>query len=378
MVRTPGRLALAYALLAVLLVVVAVLISRDAGTPGGLRIRGADVSFTLEEEAAGTRLRDRGERTSIESALAVHGATHVRLRVWVDPRPGSSGDLATALTLARRAHTAGLSLVLTLHYSDTWADHQHQPTPAAWQGLDLDHLVPVVQEYTRGVVSAFADQGTPADVVQIGNEVDHGMLWPVGAASGGDWSAFTRLLQAGVAGLRAATGPTPRTMVHIAAGGDARWAVSFFTHLEAVGVTPDLLGLSYYPFWNGSLDDLGRTVTALAERFDTDVLVAETSYPWTLDDADGMGNLVASRDQLPDGERFPPTPAGQAAYYEELRRVLAAVPDGHAAGFLVWEPGWGSAIEAAPGTGNQFDNLTLFDRAGRGLPALDALRPGRG
>lgn len=368
------------ALLAVLLVgsVVAalvVMVSRDSGTRGALRIRGADVSFTLEEEAAGTRLRDRGERTSIESALAAHGATHVRLRVWVDPRPGSSGDLATALTLARRAHAAGLGLALTLHYSDTWADNDNQAPPAAWTDLDADGLAAAVEEHTRTVVSAFADQGTPADVVAIGNEVDHGMLWPAGAVSGGDWSGLARMLQAGLAGLAAASGPTPASMVHIAAGGDVARAVSFFRHLQGEGVTPDLLGLSYYPFWNGSLADLGRTVSALASEFGTDVLVVETAHPWTLEDADGAGNIVATRDQLPDGDRFPPTPEGQAAWFEELRRVLTAVPDGRGAGFLAWEPGWGSAVEAAPGAGNQHDNLTLFDRAGDGLPALAALRP---
>jgi arabinogalactan endo-1,4-beta-galactosidase len=374
-VRAPGRLALACALLAVLLVVVAVLISRDVGTPGALRIRGADVSFTLEEEAAGTGLRDQGDRTSIESALAAHGATHIRLRVWVDPRPGSSGDLATALALARRAHAAGLGLALTLHYSDTWADNENQTPPAAWTDLGLDGLAAAVEEHTRTMVSAFADQGTPADVVAIGNEVDHGMLWPAGAVSGGDWSGLARMLQAGLAGLAAASGPTPASMVHIAAGGDVARAVSFFRHLQGEGVTPDLLGLSYYPFWNGSLADLGRTVSALASEFGTDVLVVETAHPWTLEDADGAGNIVATRDQLPDGDRFPPTPEGQAAWFEELRRVLTAVPDGRGAGFLAWEPGWGSAVEAAPGAGNQHDNLTLFDRAGDGLPALAALRP---
>ena len=107
----------------------------------------------------------------------------------------------------------------------------------------------------------------------------------------------------------------------------------------------------------------------------TDVLVVETAHPWTLEDADGAGNIVATRDQLPDGDRFPPTPEGQAAWFEELRRVLTAVPDGRGAGFLAWEPGWGSAVEAAPGAGNQHDNLTLFDRAGDVLPALAALRP---
>jgi arabinogalactan endo-1,4-beta-galactosidase len=371
----PGRVAFVLALLAVLLVGAAVLIPPGTDTPGALRLRGADVSFTLEEEAAGTRLHDGDRTATVESMLAAHRATHVRLRVWVDPQPGSSGDLATALTLARRAHAARLGLVLTLHYSDTWADNDNQTPPAAWAGLAPDEFAAAVEEYTRTVVSAFADQGTPADVVSIGNEVDHGMLWPAGAVSNGDWSGFARLLRAGFAGLAAASGPTPASMVHIAAGGDAVRAVQFFARLRAHGVAPDLLGLSYYPFWNGSLADVGRTVSALAADSGTDVLVVETAHPWTLEDADGAGNIVATRDQLPDGDRFPPTPEGQAAWYEELRRVLTAVPGGHGAGFLMWEPGWGSAVESAPGVGNQHDNLTLFDRTGQALPALAALRP---
>ncbi|SDZ23875.1 arabinogalactan endo-1,4-beta-galactosidase [Geodermatophilus africanus] len=366
---------LAVPLLAVLLVGAAVIGSGVVGTPGALRLRGADVSFTLQEEAAGTVLRDGGRTAPIESVLAAHGATHVRLRVWVDPAAGSSGDLATALALARRAQAVGLGVVLTLHYSDTWADNENQTPPAAWAGLDAAGLAAAVEEHTRAVVSAFADQGTPADVVSIGNEVDHGMLWPVGSVSGGDWSGFARLVRAGLRGLAEASGPPPSSMVHLAGGGDAVRAAAFADRLRDEGVLPDVWGLSYYPFWHGSLDDLGRTVSALAAASGTDVLVVETAHPWTLQDADGTGNIVATRDQLPDGDRFPPTPEGQVAWYEELRRVLTAVPDGRALGFMVWEPGWGSAVEAAPGAGNQHDNLTLFDRDGRGLPALAALRP---
>src|SRR5262245_11469434 len=144
-----------------------------------LRLRGADISFTLQEEAAGVRYRDHGAVRPIETLLARRGANAVRLRVWTAPPAGYS-DLGAALTLARRARRAGLKVLLDLHYSDCWADPAHQITPAAWPSLDLDTLSSTVRVYTRDAVRQFAEAGAPVDIVQIGNEVTGGMLWPLG------------------------------------------------------------------------------------------------------------------------------------------------------------------------------------------------------
>ena len=148
-----------------------------------LSVRGADISFTLQEEAAGTQYRDlRGRKGSVERILAGSGGNYVRLRVWTDPPAGYS-TLDSALTLAKRAKRAGLKVLLDLHYSDFWADPGKQPTPKAWQGQDLPTLAETVRHYTRHAVAAFARQGTPVDMVQVGNEVTSGMLFPTASST---------------------------------------------------------------------------------------------------------------------------------------------------------------------------------------------------
>ena len=377
---SPGRRqrrTLGWSLAVVVAVVLgsAVVVEQTMGTdtPGPLRIRGADISFTLQEEAIGTAIHGPHGRAPIEDVLAAHGANTVRLRVWVDPAAGTS-SLPAALTLARRAAAAGLRIVLALHYADTWADHAVQSTPAAWTGLDLDGLVSRVRSYTASVVTAFAQQGTPVAVVQVGNEVDSGLLWPTGRLATAGWDAVARLLEAGVSGVRSGGGDHPDVMLHLAASGNTDAVVRFVGEMAARGVRPDLLGLSYYPWWHGSLTTLQHTLDTVAEEFDLDVVLAETARPWTLDDGDDEPNGVRSDADLPDGSVYPATPAGQAAWAEALRGVLHRVPGGHGVGFLFWEPGWLPGVPAVPGVGSAYDNTTLFRWDGTPLPALVALR----
>jgi arabinogalactan endo-1,4-beta-galactosidase len=340
-----------------------------------LRIRGADVSFALQNEAAGNEVSDNGAILPVERILANHGANYVRVRVWVNPTPGTS-DLAAGLELARRAKAAGLRIILNLHYSDSWADRSNQETPNAWRGEGPAALAKTVEEYTRRTVTAFSDRGTPATIVQVGNEITHGMLWPTGRVysdRGEDWAEFLRLLKAGVTGaLSAEPKNPPEIMIDTDTGGDATVSRNFFDHVVAADIPFDLIGLTYYPFWNGSLSGLAKNLSDLATRFDKNILIAETSYPWTLSDGDHERNVVTSNHQLPDVAKYPPTERGQEEYYQALRAVLRAVPGGHGAGFLVWEPSWLPGVGAGGQTGNAFDNLTMFDADGRGLPSLDA------
>lgn len=342
----------------------------------GPRVRGADISFTPQEEAAGRSYRDNGAVQPVERILSARGANYVRLRVWTAPPAGYS-TLSSALTLGRRARQAGLKILLNLHYSDFWADPGKQPIPAAWSGQNLSTLAQTVRAYTRDAVSAFARQGTPVSTVQVGNEITSGMLFPLGQIyrDGGEhWPEFTTLLKAGITGAREAGAPS--VMVHIDRGGDNGGSRYFYDHILAQGVLFDVIGLSYYPFWHGSLSALRTNLNDLSARYRKDLVLAETSYPWTLDNGDGLGNFINSPSQLPDGSRFPATPSGQAAYFEELRTILAAVPNGRGAGFFDWEPGWLPGVGWSPGEGNPNDNLTMFDWAGNALPSLRAFRAG--
>jgi len=246
----------------------------DAVTP---LLRGADLSFTLQEEARGATFADRGRTGPVEHLLADRGANVVRLRVWVDALAGHS-DLGSALVLARRARAAGQQLLLDLHYSDTWADKANQATPAAWAGRDLASLAETVRAYTRECLQAFAAQGTPVDLIQIGNEVTSGMLWPAGQVyrDGREhWADFVTLLQAGLRGAHEGGSAALRTVIHIDRGGDNGGARYFYDHILNRDVDFDVLALSYYPFWHGplaalqsNLDDLtaGTTRTSSSSR----------------------------------------------------------------------------------------------------------------
>src|SRR5262249_37863836 len=148
---------------------------------------GADLSFEQQEEAAGAVYSDAGVAAPAMQILQDHGLNYVRLRLWVDPPTGYS-DLASDLAMAARRKAPGLGLYPDIRYSDFWADPQHEDTPAAWQGQPLDQLATTVHDYTRDVLAAFAAQGTPVDLVSIGNEIRNGFLWPVGQV---DWSTDT-------------------------------------------------------------------------------------------------------------------------------------------------------------------------------------------
>jgi arabinogalactan endo-1,4-beta-galactosidase len=270
-----------------------------------------------------------------------------------------------------------MQVLLDLHYSDSWADKDHQTVPARWVDQDLPTLAGTVRSYTRETVATFAAQGTPVDMVQVGNEVTSGMMWPQGQVyrDGHEhWDGFVALLQAGLQGAgEGASGPL-RTLVHVDRGADNGGARYFYDHVLGAGIGIDVIALSYYPFWHGPLAALQANMTDLAQRYGKDVLVVETSYPWGLPRGDGVSYVVASAEQLPEAQRFPATPAGQAAYFEALRAVVQQVPESRGLGFLAWEPAWLSGVGWGPGPRNPYANLAMFDPYGVGLPALAAFR----
>jgi arabinogalactan endo-1,4-beta-galactosidase len=350
------------------------------GRSQALSVRGADMSFLPQLEEAGVRYRDLAGRVRpAERIIAAEGANYLRIRVWVNP-PAGYTDKSRALHLARRARRAGMKILLDPHYSDFWADPGKQPIPAGWP-TDLAGLAEKVRTYTRDLVREFAAQGTPVDIFQMGNEITNGILWPVGQLYPPDgspqrWAEFATLLKAGIAGARQGAGRSSSMpiMLHIDKGGrmgDTRW---FFDNIAAQQVPYDILGQSYYPMWHGSLAELQANLQDSVARYGKPVLLSEISYPWTFEDGDGRGNIVGPDAVLPDVDRFPATPAGQAAFYEAVRDVLLGIPGGNGLGFLVWEPEWVPGVGWQPGAEASNDNLTQFDFTGRALPSIRAYR----
>jgi len=358
---------------------------------------GSDLSFTPQELAAGAVFTDNGVPGNPASITAQNGAGWARLRLWVNP-PAGYNNLASDLAFAKTIQAAGLKLYLDIHYSDFWADPGKQCIPAGWP-TTLAGLTAKMQSYTQQVISAFAAQGTPVDMVSIGNEITNGMLWSqseetdwssfgcTGPGVGGltwtsnttatGWGSLAQLLKAGIAGAQAGNPPGHQLLIaiHTDLGGNNAKAQAFYSNLEAQGVPFNVIALSYYPIYQGSLSDLRSNVDELATQFGKPIVIAETEYSWTLANGDALGNDTWQTSQLIDG--YPASPGGQLSMLNDELSILAAVPHGLGAGMFYWEPEWIPGVSWAPDSsppGTPDDNETLFNFQGAALPSIGMYR----
>ena len=347
--------------------------SSSSSGGGRLKIRGVDISSLPKNEDHGAVYRTAdGRREDPVRLLAQSGVTHARLKVWVNPADGYNNK-AHILPLARRLKRAGVGIWIDFHYSDSWADPAHQTKPAAWADLDVAGLTRAVYDHTADVLGALKRQGTPAQLVQIGNELNGGLIWPEG-----NWEHFDTMTAFLKAGLSAARDTTPRirTILHLANGGDNglyRW---WFDNMVAYGVDFDIIGLSYYPFWHGPITNAAANMADITARYGKPCVIAETAYPFTLESEDDVNDILNDPSQLTEG--FPATPAGQAAWLREVADLAAGVPDGQGLGYCYWEGLWtyraGSGWDPTDSSsGNAWENLALFDFQDRALPGLRTL-----
>jgi arabinogalactan endo-1,4-beta-galactosidase len=353
--------------------------------PGDARLSvlGADVSSLVKSEDLGGEYFDAGSagrhhrpRSALE-ILQNHGLDSIRMRVWVNPADGYH-DRAEVAEMARRCDAKNLGLLVDLHYSDTWADPGHQSKPAAWAGYSTTELTQAVYNHTYAVCSSAKVHGRGPAMIQLGNELNSGMLWPDGHTwDPPNWDNLAGFLQAGYAAVKACS-PKTKVVLHLANGGDNgafRW---WFDNITSRGVKFDVIAASYYGYWHGSLGDLQWNLDDVSARYGKDVMVAETAYPFTLGDNDGWGNLIGLPAQLVAG--YSATPQGQAANFRDVLSILRAVPNGRGLGAFYWDATW-TAVEGNgwdptdPSSGNAWENQALFDFDGRALPAMDQYRP---
>ncbi len=332
---------------------------------------GGDVSFLAEIEDNGGTYSDTDGEKDLLLLMKEHGFESIRLRLWHTPA-GSYNTLEQVKAMAARIDAAGMELFLDFHYSDSWADAGTQNKPAAWSALTFDVLVDSVYQYSHDVTASLRSQGTVPAMVQIGNEISSGMLWPDGRVGGvydtpQQWDQLVALLDAGRRGvLDAAANQPPEIVIHFSNGGDnaaCRW---FFDALAAHGLQYDAIGVSYYPKWHGTLAQLRYNLNDLASRYQRDVYVVETAYPWTFDWVDDTNNIFGSEADLHAG--YPATVAGQSAFLRALGGIVAVVPGGRGGGIYYWSPEW-IAVEGVP---SAWENATLFDFDGTMLPSMEA------
>jgi arabinogalactan endo-1,4-beta-galactosidase len=363
-------------------------------------IMGADVSMLAQMEANGAVFYENGKPKDCLTILKDQGVNWIRLRIWNDPTDakgqplgGGNNDLAKTVMIAKRAKAMGLKFFLDFHYSDWWADPGKQNKPKAWTDLHGDALSSAVYDYTASVLRTLAKAGAMPDMIELGNEINGGILWPDGNTGGpasngiGGYDVLANLLGAGAKAVRDVDpnsgdpGKRARILIHLANGGDNALYRRVFDELTKRKVDFDVIGLSYYSYWHGTINQFRNNMNDVSARYGKDVVVAEASYAYTLKDADATANLFSEKEQKPGG--YKATLQGQATAIRDVIEAVAKVPNGRGLGIFYWEPDWYAVPDAGwqTGAGDAWDNQAMFDSQGNALPSLNVFRlvkPGSG
>ena len=366
-------------------------------------ICGMDASSVLVEENSGVRYYDfDGNEADVFKTLSEAGVNYIRLRVWNDPYDeeghgygGGNNDVETAIVLGKRATQYGMKVCIDFHYSDFWADPKRQLVPKAWEGMSVKEKSEALYDYTKESLTDLINAGVDVGMVQIGNEINYGMSGESSQAN------VTALLAAGSKAVREVSeelGQDIRILVHYTNIEDMDQVENRVKNLSLAGVDYDIIGLSFYPFWDGDFENMQSVVKMIREKYEKDVVIAETSYCYTSADGDGSGNSVSGTDDIVPG--YPATVQGQANI---LRDTMDAANTAGALGVFYWEGVWipvGSASDdnseiwetygsgwASSFAGDydpddaglyyggcSWDNQALFSFAGNPLPSLNVFK----
>lgn len=351
-------------------------------------VRGVDIStLTAIEDLGGIYYDSNGAQRDLLDILKDRGVNYVRLRLWNDPQNSNGyNDKADVLRLAKRVKEKGMKLLLDFHYSDDWAHPGQQVPPVAWKGFTVDQLADAVYEYTHEVVSELKSAGAMPDMVQIGNEINSGVL----TGNGGKvvFADQIKLLNSGARAVRELEdGNKVKIMIHLAEGGKNATFRYFFDGINQA-VDYDVIGLSYYPFWHGTLEAVSSNMNDLATRYSKEVIIAETSYPFSYKEGDSHENIINNPSKLTGGATWPATVQGQYDAIKKIMDLIAQVPDDKGAGFFYWEPAWiPSGVGWIASEGDAWENQAMFDYdeypengghsyAGYALDSLDVYKVG--
>ena len=322
----------------------------------------------------------------------------IRLRLWNDPKSESgepygagNNDLAETIAIGKRVTDAGLGVLLNFHYSDFWADPGKQIKPKAWASYGVEELEKAVYDFTKDSLQKVLDAGVNVRMIQVGNELSNGLLWPEGQLP--NYDNVAKFVSAGIRACREVKADIP-LMIHLDNGGNNALYRDWFDHYMERGEDFDYIGLSYYPFWHGTLQMLEDNMNDIAVRYGKELIVAEVSMGHTMEDYKNYEKLTdserkgyATKPELAAKVEYPMTVQGQADFTKDFLKRVANVADNKGAGFFWWEPAWipvpgsGWATPASlkymndPGPcGNEWANQALFDYEGNALPALEVIR----
>jgi arabinogalactan endo-1,4-beta-galactosidase len=350
---------------------VALIVLADAAAPAGAQTPdslaglssadivyavGADLSFLKSAEDRGVRFKDDGVVRPGLDIFRDHGYDWIRLRLFHTPsrhEDNLPNDLAYTIELAQQAKARGFKFLLDYHYADGWADPGKQWAPAAWDTTDIDVLEDSVYRYTKGTIEAFREAGVMPEMVQIGNEVRNGMIWPLGRLPE-HWDNFARLFKAGLDGVDAGRGQAPRPliMLHYDNGADPEGTKAFFDTFHRYDIPYDIIGLSYYPWWHGNLLGLRDNILSILENYpDKDVIVVEVGY----------------RPHEYDETELPPYPVDASggprkAFLEAVNETLLGISSRRVKGVFWWEPASACGRDFFDEGCNALPVMKVFDR----------------
>lgn len=322
--------------------------------------RGMDASAVLALENSGVKYYNfDGEEQDVFMTLAQAGVNYIRLRVWNDPYDengngygGGNNDVATAIALGQRATKYGMKVCIDFHYSDFWADPKKQFVPKAWEGMDIEEKSEALYNFTLESLTQLLDAGVDVGMVQIGNEINNGMSGETDVAN------VRKLLTAGSKAVREAAANSGKEIlvaVHYTNIDDMKKLDTLLTGLQVKEIDYDIVGLSFYPYWHGTIEDLKNAIIHIRDTYGKKVYVAENAYCYTAEDGDGSANSVEGTDDLAEG--YSASVQGQA---NEVRDVCAAASEAGAEGVFYWEGTW---IPVGPADA---DNSDLWEKYGSG------------
>lgn len=314
---------------------------------------GADFSLMKIAEDNGTVFKENGVAKPGMQIFREHGYNWTRLRVFNRPveQPNTT---EYALAQAKQAKALGMKIILSFHYSDDWTNPGKQDIPGEWAKMTHEQLVRAIFEYSRTTIISFRDAGLMPEIVSIGNEIQNGILWPDGKLPG-NWKNFAQLMQAGINGVYAGCEniKRPDILIHIGEGGNRIKAKEFFDNYFDHGLNLDFIGVSYYPWWQGTLLDLRDNFFFMAEEYKKPIILFEVAYNY------------APKEYKNKPAPFPETPEGQKEFLEEVNRIIMAAPDGFGAGIFWWEPAQKSGRSTRDffdENGNVLPVINVFDR----------------
>lgn len=322
-------------------------------------IRGVDISFLPMIEKRNITLFNKDyEAKNGLRIMKESGVNTVRIRLWHRPSNEHSG-LEEVVAFANRVKSEGMKVWLCLHYSDTWADPGEQEAPQLWQNLTYPEVRDSLIQYTINVM-----EKVDPDIVQIGNEINNGMVYPYGSR----WNQEAQFKDLVKEGIKAAkeVNPDCKIMLHYAGTNRIKDFLDLFDDLDY-----DQIGISYYPLWHGKdLTALESTLKSIGTDYDKEVIIAETAYPFTLSWNDFTNNIMGEESQLilPD---YPATLKGQRDFLDKIVEITQRA-EGH--GVCYWGAAWISFDGPESTNGSSWENQALFDFSNRIVPAASVFK----